>query len=81
MSTERMAIENVRLAAEKERLIYWLLRMIHPDQNDYDVLNGAALCLVDLGYAPNSDRARSMLTIGEPGLGVRGDTNAARNST
>lgn len=76
MSIERMANENVRLAAEKERLIYWLLRFVHPDDHDEDVLNGAALCLVDLGYAPNGARAKSMLTFGEPGLGVRGDKDA-----
>ena len=79
MSAERMANENVRLAAEKERLIYWLLRMIYGDEHDEDVLNGAALCLVDLDYAPNGDRAKSMLTLGEPGL--RCDKDAGRNST
>ena len=63
---------QLELAADKERLIYWLLRVLaestgpvitkHGDAVDH----GAALCLDSFGYAPHSERAIRMLELGEP---------------
>ena len=64
---------QLQLVADRERLIYWALRMIDMLLKVDGVgvtdslVDSASLALSDLGYAPHGDRARRMLGLGEPG--------------
>ena len=57
----------VELVADKERLIYHLLRMLREYGACRPPGTDAALCLEQFGYTPHGDRARRMLELGEPG--------------
>ncbi len=60
----------MRLLGDRERCIYWLLRCLaadDPQPNAACTIHGVARCLRDMDYAPGSDRARRMLSLGEAG--------------
>ena len=67
-----MPIEHVSLAdrcieltTDRERLLYWLLRLLQSARTT--AVLGALQCLDDFDCAPASDRARQLLRLGEPG--------------
>ena len=62
------------LALEKQRLCYWLIRMIHASGWTGEVEEGALQCLIDVGYHPRSQLARNLIEHGEP----RGVKNEVR---
>lgn len=55
------------LSVEKQRVCYWLLRMLKKSGWSGDVEKGAREALVAVGYDPSSDLADHLLTLGEPG--------------
>jgi hypothetical protein len=61
----------LQLALEKQRLCYWLIRMIQASGWTGDVEEGARRCLVDVGYNPRSQLARNLIEHGEPGVPTR----------
>jgi hypothetical protein len=65
---DRLADRCMRLTAEKERLIYWLIRVLDVDRLvDPDIWRGAEATLRLLGYPLDGERAELMLELGEPG--------------
>ncbi len=56
----------VTLGLEKQRLCYWLIRMIQASGWTGDVEKGALQCLIDVGYDPHSQLARQLIELGEP---------------
>ncbi len=54
------------LGVEKQRLCYWLIRMIQASGWTGDVEEGARQCLIDAGYDPRSQLARQLIELGEP---------------
>ncbi len=58
----------LELGVEKQRLCYWLIRLIHASGWTGEVEEGARRCLIDVGYDPRSDLARQLIEFGEPGV-------------
>lgn len=59
--------EQQQLAADKERLIYHVLNLLAaPPDEDRLPRDMARSCLEQFGYAPDSNRAIQMLSLGEP---------------
>ena len=56
----------VVLAAERERLMYWVLRLLQ--ESRAATVLGAMRCLADMRCSPTSEQARNLLSLGEPGL-------------
>ena len=70
---QAMPLEHVELAdrcvaltTERDRLLYWTLRLLQSSRTT--AVLGAMRCLEELECAPASERARNILRLGEPGL-------------
>lgn len=63
--------ELLKLGLEKQRLCYWLIRMIQASGWIGDVEEGARQCLVDVGYDPRGQLARQLIELGEPGVATK----------
>lgn len=61
--------EGTRLLGDRERCIYWLLRIesAFRGHGPEPLFEGLADCLKDMDYHPDSDRAARMLDLGEAG--------------
>ena len=68
MTDQQLAEHALELTADKARLIYHVLALLHaPTDEDRAARERACTCLERLGYWPDGDRARRMLELGEPG--------------
>ena len=60
-----------RLLGDRERCIYWLLRVMErSDTTPQDVGIGILNCLLDMDYHPAADRSKAMLEMGEAGTAL-----------
>lgn len=69
MDDTRLANELLRVEHDRDRAVYWLLRLYadrakkRPYRRPWNRVRGV---LEDLGYDPESARASSLLELGEP---------------
>lgn len=64
------AARVVELAADRERLAYWLVRLLDEfgERQPPEPKKRAAVALLDMNFGePGSPRARSFVALGEPG--------------
>lgn len=69
MDDTTLANELLRVEHERDRLVYWLLKL-HAERNKRRPYrrpwNRVRSVLEDVGYDPESDRAHMLLHLGEP---------------
>lgn len=64
---EMTARDTIRLSVERQRLCYWLLRVVKHYKLDDEVGAGIAAALAASNHAVDSRISRQMLDMGEPG--------------